>query len=173
MKKLAIISAITMAIASGSAMAAQQGDVQFFGNVSAKTCDIAPEVDGSVNNLVKLGTVNKGVDGDVIEFSLKAVDPAGQDCASLGTTNMATVSWAGPLNTTGLANQGGLASDAVVLFKAVNSDTQNTPITSGANSTSFVENLVNTVGYKFSAQLRGGQQLGDFKSAAAYAVTYQ
>lgn len=179
MKKLAIITAIGMAIASGSAMAAQTGEVQFFGNVTAATCNIIPEIDGAVNNLLQLGTVSNGGTGagndigDEIPFALKAA-PNDAGCKALGSTKSALVSWDGPLNAVGVQNVGGLATDAVVLLATVNAKTTPvTSVTSGKNTVEFIENLVNTDGYKFTAQLKGGTTVGDFKSAAAYAVTYQ
>lgn len=60
MKKLMIASAIAMSFFGGSAVASQ-GDIQFFGNVTEVTCDVTPEVDGNVTDLVQLGTVKKGL----------------------------------------------------------------------------------------------------------------
>lgn len=176
MKKIVIATAVAAFISSGSVMAATSsgtGEVQFFGNVSASTCNVKPEVEGGVNTLIQLGTVQTNGLGSEIPFALKA-DNSDGTCSSLGDSQSATVSWDGPLNDTGVTNQSGSATDAVVLVKAVNTaDSNSVNITSGQNSAEFIENKVMTDGYKFTAQLQGGTTPGDYKSALAYAVTYK
>lgn len=175
MKKVFIASAIAMSMAAGSAMAAQ-GEVQFFGNVTAQTCDLVPEIGGAVNNMVQLGTVTtKGAtgsahEGQPIEFSLKAKDAtACTEAAKLG----ATISWDGNMGTEGIVNQNGKATDAHVVLLAKNATTADTKITSSNNSATFASDKLSGEGYKFSAQLIGGSTAGDFQTASAYAVTYK
>ncbi|HAX7768861.1 TPA: fimbrial protein [Escherichia coli] len=175
MKKLMIASAIAMTMAAGSAMASQ-GEIQFFGNVTAQTCDLVPEIGGAVNNMIQLGTVttNSGSgtthQGQAIEFTLKAKDAgACTDAAQLG----ATIAWDGNLGAQGVVNQGGQAADAHVVLLAKNATTVNTPITSAKNFAEFTKDKLAGEGYKFSAQLIGGATPGDFQSASAYAVTYK
>ncbi|HFP4415590.1 TPA: fimbrial protein [Escherichia coli] len=171
MKKLMISSAIAMTMAAGSAMASQ-GDIQFFGNVTEVTCDVTPEVGGAITDMVQLGTVKKGAFGEEVSLVLKATDPAGGDCASLASGKTASVAWAGNLTTEGIGAQGGLAQDAYVVLKPANGqDTDK--ISSTDHVAEFeAENVTNGNGLQFTAQLKGGQIVGDFQTAAAYAVTY-
>lgn len=175
MKKLMIASAIAMTMAAGSAMASQ-GEIRFFGNVTAQTCDLVPEIGGAVNNMIQLGTVTtKSGDGNThqgqaIEFTLKAKDAgACAEAAKLG----ATIAWDGNLGAQGVVNQGGQAVDAHVVLLAKNATTENTQITSAKNFAEFSKDKLAGDGYKFSAQLIGGATPGDFQSASAYAVTYK
>ncbi|UCQ27280.1 fimbrial protein [Edwardsiella tarda] len=176
MKKIIIATAVALTMGSGAAMAVQQADVQFFGNVSAITCDLVPEIGGNVSNLVQLGTVAPNTTGTVpVEFALKAADPADSVCAGLTAAQTASIAWSGPFDGQGLKNQGGAADGAVALLKTVNAKTTpSQPIIAGSNAVDFEANkAVSSDGFKFSAVLKGGATPGDFKSAAAYAVTYQ
>ncbi|EFK9059092.1 fimbrial protein [Escherichia coli] len=173
MKKLMVASAIAMIMTAGSAMASQQADIKFFGNVTEITCDVTPEVNGSVTDTVQLGTVKKGVLGQEIPLVFKAKDAAGQECAQLVAGKTASVAWTGKLTSEGIGAQGGLAQDAYVVLKPKNGKDSN-KITSGNRVTDFAaENVTNGDGLQFIAQLQGGQTPGDFQSAAAYAVTYK
>ncbi|MCU6469682.1 fimbrial protein [Escherichia coli] len=165
-----IASAIAMTMAAGSAMASQ-GDVQFFGNVTANTCDVTPEVGGNVTNMIQLGTVSTNGTGKEIPLVFKATDANGGDCQSL-TGKTATVAWAGPLTDRGIANQGGIADDAYVILTSTNAKSDQT-VTKDDNAVDFDAGKVINDGLAFKAQLKGGSTAGDFKSAAAYAVTYQ
>lgn len=174
MKKAIIASAIAMTMGSGSAMAAQSGDIQFTGNVSAVTCDLAPVVNGTSTNMVQLGTVapsaTKGVE---MPFSLKVVNAADAACAALTATQTATIAWTGSFNNEGLTNQSGKATGAVLLLKTANAKT--TQVQAMTSSTNFAEFEANKVidGFKFTAELKGGSTPGNFASTASYAVTYQ
>lgn len=170
MKKLIIASALAMTMATGSAMASQ-GDVQFFGNVTASTCDVTPEIDGNVTNMVQLGTVSVNGTGDEVPLVFKATNSAGGDCQSL-TGKTATVTWSGPLTDQGIANQGGIADDAYVILTSTNA-TSDQSVTKDNNAVEFDATKVINDGLAFTAQLQGGSTAGDFLSAAAYAVTYQ
>ncbi|PDN89188.1 fimbrial protein [Escherichia coli] len=172
MRNPMIASAIAMLMATGSAMASQ-GDVRFFGNVTEVTCDVTPEVNGSVTDTVQLGTVKKGVLGQEIPLVFKAKDAAGQECAQLVAGKTASVAWSGKLTLEGIGAQGGLAQDAYVVLKPKNGKDTN-KITSANHVADFAaENVTNGKGLQFIAQLQGGQTPGDFQSAAAYAVTYK
>lgn len=170
MKKLMIASAIAMTMAAGSAMASQ-GDVQFFGNVTASTCDVTPEVGGNVTNMVQLGTVSTFGTGEEIPLVFKATNASGGDCQSLAGKT-ATVAWGGPLTEQGIANQSGLADDAYVILTSTNAKSDQA-ITENDYAVDFDADKVITDGLAFKAQLKGGSTAGDFQSAAAYAVTYQ
>ncbi|MCQ6023900.1 fimbrial protein [Escherichia coli] len=170
MKKLMIASAIAMTMTAGSAMASQ-GEVQFFGNVTANTCDVTPEVNGAVTNMIQLGTVTTNGTGKEIPLVLKATNAKGGDCQSLAGKT-ATVAWGGPLNDKGIANQGGLADDAYVILTSTNAK-QDQSIIKADNAVDFDADKAIADGFAFTAQLKGGATAGDFQSAAAYAVTYQ
>lgn len=177
MKKLMIASAIAMTMAAGSAMAAdaagnQQNEIQFLGAVTEVTCDIDAVVDGAVNNVVQLGTVQKGKNGQEKNIVLKA--KTGTTCADLDTKT-ATITFRGPLGTTGLENANGTAAGATVALVAKNSTTANQSITKDLSQINFPANLVNSDGYQLTAQLKSAAtgSAGTFESALAYAVTYQ
>ena len=172
MKKLMFASAaIAMTMVAGSAMASQ-GEVKFFGNVTAATCDVIPEVNGSVANMIQLGTVSTGGSGKEIPLAFKAKDAQGQNCQSL-TGKVASVSWDGPLNAQGIANQDGGAEGSYVILTSTNAKSDQA-ITKANNIVEFdASKAISADGLAFKAQLKGGSIAGDFQSAAAYAVTYQ
>ncbi|EAA2948312.1 fimbrial protein PefA [Salmonella enterica] len=179
-KNLLAVSALALAVMSGSALAAPNGgDIQFIGTVTDTTCDIVPEANGAVNSVVQLGNVatsttaaGSGSDqGAVVNFALKP--KAGSTCNPANMTN-AAFAFSGPLEVTGLAPQSGSATDAMVKLRAVNA-------TGGAhdiNKTTSVSEVTLTdlndpaKGAQFSAQLIGGAQAGDYRSAVAYVVSY-
>lgn len=168
-KNLLAVSALALAVMSGSALAAN-GEVQFLGVVTDTTCDLKPETGGAVNNLVQLGTVAKSTAGNVVNFALKA-DPAAPGCAAL--TGKATIGWTGPFSVTGLKAQSGLATDAWTKIDTVNAQTtaaQN--INSTHLSSDFDAAKLTTDGAQFTAQLNGGTIVGDYQSAAAFVVAY-
>ncbi|MBZ8396668.1 fimbrial protein [Escherichia coli] len=171
MKKLMIASAIAMTMAAGSAMASH-GEVQFFGNVTEVTCDVTPEVNGSVTDLVQLGTVTKGAKGEEKHIKFKATGSTGGKCTSLDGKN-ATFTWQGNLGENGINAQSGLADDAYVIFTPVNADDGNNPITASQQTATFSAEKAISDGFEFKAQLQGKDKVGDFYTAAAYAVTYQ
>lgn len=182
MKKLMIASAIAMTMAAGSAMAAQ-GDVQFFGTVTAKTCDLVVDQEGAVVNMIQLGSVTNGGSlagtdvGAEKTFTLKP--KAGAGCSSITTANMA---WDSPaMAANGIGNQSGKATDARVKLVAVNStgkvqtDTNaDKEIKAGQNTVDYTITGTGLTdeGFKFKAQLIGGTVAGDFNTAVAYAVSY-
>ncbi len=182
MKKLMIASAIAMTMAAGSAMASQ-GDVQFFGTVTAKTCDLVVDHEGAVVNMIQLGSVTNGntqSDTDVgaeKTFTLKPA--AGAGCSNITTAKMA---WDSPAMTAnGIGNQSGKATDAHVKLVAVNTPNKvqtdtNTDkeIKAGQNTVDYTitGSGLTDLGFKFKAQLIGGAVAGDFNTAAAYSVSY-
>ncbi|MED0168984.1 hypothetical protein RCU48_08330 [Escherichia marmotae] len=178
MKKLMIASAIAMTMAAGSAMAAtdmgsQQNEIRFLGAVTEVTCDIDAVVDGAVNNVVQLGTVKKGEEGQVKNIVLKA--KAGTTCESLDSKT-ATITFNGPLGDEGLDNAKGTAKGATVALIAKNGKTQNQSITKELTKIDFDANKVNNEGYQLTAQLKSDETTGSagtFESALGYAVTYQ
>ncbi|EIF6003577.1 F18 fimbrial major subunit FedA [Escherichia coli] len=170
MKRLVFISFVALSMTAGSAMA-QQGDVKFFGNVSATTCNLTPQISGTVGDTIQLGTVAPSVAGSEIPFALKASSNVG-GCASL-STKTADITWSGQLTEKGFANQGGVANDSYVALKTVNGKTRGQEVKASNSTVSFDASKATTEGFKFTAQLKGGQTPGDFQGAAAYAVTYK
>ncbi|EOX8380402.1 hypothetical protein [Salmonella enterica] len=177
MKKLMIASAIAMSMTAGSAMAAlgdagSQGQVQFLGTIAAKTCDVVVDANGAVNNLIQFGRINKGEKVSK-PFTVKLKDPT---CVQ-GMTK-AHFLWAAPAFTSeGIGNQSGTASDSWVRLNAVtggNTTTQVANITSVNNAVTFniVANKANE-GFKYTAELNAGNELGTFETAAAYSVVYE
>ncbi|TBR67266.1 MULTISPECIES: fimbrial protein [unclassified Escherichia] len=171
MKKLMIASAIAMTMAASSAMASQ-GDVQFFGNVTEVTCDVTPEVGGSVSDIIQLGTVTKNGKGVEKHIKFKATNSSGEQCSAL-TGKTATFTWTGNLGENGINAQSGLADDAYVIFTPVNAAYGNSPITASQQTATFNAENATTDGFKFKAQLQGKDKVGDFQTAAAYAITYK
>lgn len=181
MKKLMIASAIAMTMAAGSAMAAQ-GDVQFFGTVTAKTCDLVVDQEGAVVNMIQLGSVTNGgseADTDVGAVKTFTLKPkAGAGCSSITTANMV---WDSPaMAANGIGNQSGKATDARVKLVAVNSTKVQTDtnadkeIKAGQNAVNYTITGTGLTedGFKFKAQLIGGTVAGDYNTAVAYAVSY-
>ncbi|EAX4341529.1 hypothetical protein HP809_004931 [Salmonella enterica subsp. enterica serovar Richmond] len=95
MKKIFIASAILMGVTSTAASA--NGDVTFFGSVTATTCSLVPEVDGAVNKMIQLGQAKPSNDGKLVHFSLKK-DPNDTSCdTTLGANNIkAQITWSAP-----------------------------------------------------------------------------
>lgn len=171
LQNIVLSSAIAAAMMASIAHASDNGEVQFMGAVSAKTCDINATVDGAVKNLVQLGTVTANGGISEKEFQLKLKDAATCDLTSL---NKAFVTWnASSLNATGLANLNGTAKDAKIELIALNSKTPNTMVNSTANDVEFVSATVKTDGFKFKAKLTGGAKKGTVDTAAAFAVRYE
>jgi len=171
MNKSFIASFIGMSMFCTSAMASS-GEVSFFGNVSEMTCDLMVEVNGAVTGLVQLGTVNKNEKGSYIPFTLKAKNP--ENCKSITNNNTAEIAWAGAFNSEGLAAQSGSASDAVVHLKTLNGAVNSEQNVTVSNSTvHFDAEKVTQEGFRFGAALQGKDEVGDFRSAAAYVVTYK
>ncbi|EOU4021579.1 fimbrial protein [Salmonella enterica] len=173
MKKIVLATTVAMAsLGMISTASAASGEVQFIGAVTAKTCDLKPVVNGSVTNMVQLGTANISQAGSAVEFSLKP-DSSQADCQALANTMTATIGWGGKLNSQGLGNQSGSASGSWVELKSVNSKTANSIITSSKSSSDFAGDKIKSEGAKFSAKLNGSTVPGDYRSAAAFVVAYK
>ncbi|EES8359990.1 hypothetical protein FT867_005070 [Escherichia coli] len=170
MKKVFIASAIAMSLAAGSAMAAQQDEIQFHGVVTDVTCNIDANIDGNVTNVVQLGSIQKGGTGDVKNIVLKA---KGANCSGLANKT-ATISFMGGLGDQGVSNVNGSAEKARVELKAKNSKTPGTAINKTMNSVEFEAEKINSDGYQFEAKLisDAAGTVGTFESAVSYAVTY-
>ncbi|WP_053289536.1 hypothetical protein [Escherichia coli] len=183
MKKLIIASAIAMTMASGAAMAAdantaQTGEVTFIGSVTAKTCDLAPSVDGIMTDVIDLGTIEVG--GDGYEKSFALVKKPDTTC-TLEAATTADVTWGGKFTAEGLANTQGTAEKAHVVLTAKGYDDAGNDdklITSATQTVNFkkAQDKLNADGLKFTAQLKSDQNggtAGTFLSTAYYAVAYK
>lgn len=169
MKKVIIASIVALGMSNAYAA---NGEVQFIGAVTATTCDLTPEVNGSVNNMIQLGTASTNSTAPAVNFTLKA-DVSQSGCTSLTDTDVASISWGGPFNTQGLENQSGSAAGSWVQLTAVNSKTTNEIMTASKTIADFAGDTINTDGAQFKAVLNGGSAAGDFKSAAAFVVAYK
>ncbi|EGT1548435.1 fimbrial protein PefA [Salmonella enterica] len=172
-KQFLAVSALALAVISGSALAAPQ-DVQFVGVVTDMTCDIKPEVNGTTGNYVQLGSVKASATGSAIQFALKADAGSGANsCGTMAANKTATVSWVGSFDANGLTANSGAATDAVALIKTVNAKTTQVTMSSATNEADFdATKLTDGTGLQFTAALKGGQQKGDYVSSAAFLVTY-
>ncbi|PAX81813.1 hypothetical protein, partial [Citrobacter sp. TSA-1] len=162
---------------AGSAMAAlgdaaSNGQVQFLGTVAAKTCDVVVDSDGAVNDLIQFGRVDKK--GTVEKpFSVKLKDPS-----CVNNMTKAHFTWASPAFTTaGIGIQSGAATDAKVELTAVsdgNTTTDTGVISSANNAVTFdlVQGKVEE-GFKYKAKFIAGDEVGNFETAAAYAIVYE
>ncbi|EFB2482974.1 fimbrial protein [Escherichia coli] len=176
MNKSIIASVLALGLVSGMAHAdGQTGEVQFIGVVTQNTCDIVPEVDGTLaKNVVDLGTVAPGITGDYKNFALKAKDPAQQGCVDFNGKT-ANVAWASAAFTPeGLGYTSGTATDAIVKLETVNAKV-NAVVTSANNQGVEFDGSKLTAGdgFQFKAALKGGNKIGDFRSAAAFTVSYK
>lgn len=173
MKKTLILSALSLALLSGAASAANE--VRFLGAVTDTTCSLAPSVGGSVNSLVNLGTAGTNASAAPVEFALKAGTEAG--CTALVAGDMVHITFSGPLDAAGLKAQAGTATDAIVEIKALNEQSNNANIiTSGSDTRVFTGDKFTdstAEGAKYSATLVGKTLPGDYQSALAFAVTYK
>lgn len=176
MKKLFSLSALSLVLLSGNALAAN-GEIRFVGAVTNVTCNVVPSVNGSTNNVVQLGTASLSTPATAVNFSLKS--DGLNDCDSIEEAGNVVISFAGSLTEDGLANQSGLATDAFVQIKSVNAtetDSENSnAIKSGDDRRTFAGALFKTAaadGAKFTAQLHGKTAKGDYQSAISFAVAY-
>ncbi|MBJ9214361.1 fimbrial protein [Citrobacter freundii] len=175
MKKSIIASVVVLGMIGGTAHAASE--VIFSGAVSAKTCELAPSVNGGVpaNQVVTLATAEPNQEGVATTFVMKPVNPTASGCTGLTDQNTISVGWSGStLGAQGFkANPGSAASDAVVLLTAKNSKTANTPITASAPSVDFAGDKLTTDGLEFDAKTKGGAVAGNFTSTASFTVAYK
>ncbi|EDM9065215.1 fimbrial protein [Salmonella enterica subsp. enterica serovar Give] len=173
MKKIILTTAVIMAslgVINGASAAS--GEVQFIGAVTAKTCDLTPEVNGSVTNMIQLGTAGTNSVAEPVNFSLKP-DLSQGDCEALSNSTTVTIGWGGQFNDKGLGIQSGSATGSWVKLASVNSNTANTSITSSESSVDFAGDKIKSEGAKFQATLNGGAVAGDYRSAAAFVVAYK
>ncbi|EID0396759.1 fimbrial protein [Salmonella enterica] len=169
MKKAIIASAIAVAsLGMMNTASAANGEVQFVGAVTSVTCDLQPEVGGSVSNVVQLGTAkpNNPV-ATPVSFTLA---PEAGNTACTNLTNAADITWAGNFGANGLENQNGTATGAYVKLTA--KGTSDVVMKGTTLTAEFSADQIKA-GAVFDAELNGGTAPGDFKSAAAFVVAYK
>ena len=195
MKKSVIASVMALGMASGLAQAADTPDneIQFKGNVSTVTCDLAPSVNGSLNpdgvGVIQLGDVKVGGTGKVVSFAFKPTNAQGNQTACDNIANGTTknpngaayqsvdLTWKGvKFGNAGLgASDGSAATDSHVEIKPVNSTGQNTSfIKASGEVNSFPVSVLGTGndGLKYEAVLKGGQVAGEFAASANFNMSY-
>lgn len=171
--KKPIIAIIVAASALGMSNAFAT-DVTFKGTVTMGTCDLAPNVNGAINNTIDLGTVKVNTIGTAVEFSLKPVNAQSNDCSAVTASGKkADIIWNGPFGSTGLDNQTGSATNTWVKLTAVNSVSVNTDMKSSMSKTEFDASNFLTDGAKFQATLNGGSVAGDYTSVASFSIAYK
>ena len=167
-KQFLAVSALALAVMSGSALAAPQ-DVQFVGTVTDVTCDIQASVNGSTNNYVQLGNAPLNDVATEVLFSLKPA--AGTNC-NLQGANTASVTWIGSFDGEGLMAQSGAALDAKALLVAKPAS-GSVKIENTLTQVDFAASeLTGNNGLQFSAPLKGGTTPGDYISSAAFLMQY-
>lgn len=177
LKNIILSSAVAAAMMSGFAHAADNGEVSFLGAVTSKTCDIEVTVGGSVNNLVQLGNTAKGQSSVPVPFELTLKDAAACDLTAAGVTG-AFVTWDSvSLNSNGISNLRGTATDADVVLKAKNSKTADELVTKAKNSIEFLPATISTdKAFKFEANIKSDAvtgTAGSVDTTAAFTVHYQ
>ncbi|EAM7383124.1 fimbrial protein PefA [Salmonella enterica] len=188
MKKSALaISVLSLAMLSGAASATVNdtnlgaNNVRFLGTVSQITCNLVPHVNGSATNVVNVGVVSTGTgtahtQGTKIPFTLKPDNKntnADAGCPAITDSTQANISFMGALDSNGLNNQSGTATDSYVAIVATNADDNSTVVTQGKNVRVVAGKALKEQGAMFTAQLFGGQTAGSYESAIAYQVQYQ
>ena len=152
-----------------TAQAATPNEVTFIGAVSAKTCELVPEVNGSINNLIDLGTAAPTKKGTLVAFKFTAKTPA--DCATAAMTT--TMQWSGgALGAAGLEMTSGTAKGTFVTLTAKPA-AGDVIIKNTSDSAAFtVADL--TAGLDYTAVLDATSGVaGNFRTAAAYSVSYK
>lgn len=169
-KQFLAVSALALAVMSGSALAAPQ-DVQFVGTVTDVTCDIQASVNGSTNNYVQLGNAPLNKTAPEVLFSLK---PAAGTSCSLTGKNTVSVTWIGGFDGEGLMAQSGAAHDAKALLVAKPGNGANeVEIKKTLTQVDFAASeLTSNNGLQFGAKLKGGATPGEYISSAAFLMQY-
>ena len=168
MKKtlLAMATIASLGMISTAQAATAPNEVTFIGAVSATTCELVPEVNGTIMNLIDLGVATPGNPATPVNFKFKAKTPA--DC---GTTETITMQWSGPaIGANGLEMTSGTAIGTVVALEAKPASGP-VNITNTSDSADFT-NTDLLAGLDYTATLNGGTA-GSFRTAAAYTVSYR
>lgn len=163
--------AITTIASLGMISTAQAAnEITFNGAVNALTCELAPDVNGSIAGLLYLGTAPQNGKADTVAFKFKAKDV--DNCGGILAGNAVTMAWSGSaLGATGLEMTSGAAAGAWVELTTAPLTAAAVSITSGTPDATFTgADLVD--GLSYTATLNGGGTAGNFRTAAAYTVAY-
>lgn len=178
--KIKLVAATFFAMGVVSTSVSANGEVKFIGSVVTDTCNLVPEVGGSISNTLQLGqakvgqtTVANGA-GAVVPFALKAKS-GDAGCAALvgGSAGAvdAIIAWTGNFDSVGLKTS---LDKTHVLIKTVNSTDVTKDITDANQITTFDAKDIGS-GLNLTAQLvsgSGATALGNVSVATAYTVTY-
>lgn len=172
-KNILGVSALILAVCSGTAIAADNGgEVQFSGVVSDTTCNIVPSVGGAEGAVVQLGTVATSETGESVAFSLRPA--AGSQCGDASLTGAVFNFVSSSMNSVGVGNSSGTATDANMTLQAVNAIGGPVDIKQGSTTAEVAMNDLNdpAKGAQFEVQLIGGAVPGNYLSSVTYSVYY-
>lgn len=168
------ISALFFAFFSTAVIAGENGDTRFSAKVFCGTCDIAIYVDGVIARDVHMGSVTLGGTSAKRTFVVKAADPSKPECyifANSGKFTNARVTLSGDLNSKGLGNFAGTASDAWVRITPVNA-LKNNDVTFSNSTILFPIDKLISDGFQFDTFLNGGRETGTYRSKVGLTVVY-
>ncbi|OSL66212.1 putative fimbrial protein [Escherichia coli TA054] len=154
--------------------AAENGDTRFSAKVFCGTCDIAIYVDGVIARDIYMGSVTLGGTSAKKTFVVKAVDPSKPECrifATSGKYTNARITLSGDLNSKGLGNFAGTASDAWVRIAPVNA-LKNNDVTFSNSVILFPIYKLISDGFQFDAFLNGVKKAGTYRSKVGLTVVY-
>ncbi|EPS0558334.1 fimbrial protein PefA [Enterobacter roggenkampii] len=175
MKKIFTVSALSIAMMSGSAFAGNNtGDVQFVGVVTDTTCDIVPYVNGAPNSIINVGSVTTSngasPSGPDTRFYLKVAN--GATCGDASLTTAVFNFYSTTFNSTGIGNSTGTATDSNMRLTANNTSIGPKPLYQTDNTAEISLATLNSNGLDLSAQLLGGTIPGTYESTMTYTVYY-
>lgn len=168
------ISALFFVFFSTAVIANESGDTRFSAKVFCGTCDIAVYVDGIIARDVYMGSVTLGGTSAKRTFVVKAADPSKPECyifANSGKFTNARVTLFGDLNSKGLGNYAGTASDAWVRITPVNA-LKNDDVTFSNSAILFPIDKLISDGFQFDAFLNGVTKAGTYRSGIVLTVVY-
>ncbi len=170
------ILALFFAFFSTAVIAGEYGDTRFSAKVFCGTCDIAIYVDGVIARDIYMGSVTLGGTSTKKTFVVKAADPSKPECrvfATSGKYTNAKITLSGDdLNSKGLGNFAGTASDAWVRITPVNA-LKNNDVTFSNSVILFPIDKLISDGFQFDAFLNGVKKAGTYRSKVVLAVVYQ
>ncbi|CAD5555658.1 hypothetical protein [Escherichia coli] len=168
------ILALFFAFFSTAVIAGEYGDTRFSAKVFCGTCDIAIYVDGVIARDIYMGSVTLGGTSAKKTFVVKAVDPSKPECrifATSGKYTNARITLSGDLNSKGLGNFAGTASDAWVRITPVNA-LKNNDVTFSNSVILFPIDKLISDGFQFDAFLNGVKKAGTYRSKVGLTVVY-
>ncbi|MBO2656073.1 hypothetical protein I6M49_21760 [Shewanella algae] len=173
---MSLVAVFVASVASTNVMADENtGTVNFTGSVSKITCNIEPEINGGEVNTIQLGVVGADETGDLVSFSLRPTPGSscdlGDDTTGIKSSSVTWVSSA--LNSVGLGNQTGAASDAYALLKSAGSSPSDVTRDNPVASFTRADLTGNAGAMPFTIQLKAGKTVGAYAASATYLVAYE